>query len=353
MRLRWGRFAQRSGRHLKTGWMISAGLVAVYVGWIKPLNSMRGISEQRATGLAAVPTERVGWAPEAMWQRTSTITAGRGIVAGLVGGVPGGGQRTDMMPYLASAALAPPPEATGGRKTVETAYMDVIVTSPVQAAEEIRKLAKRLGGYLENSRVSGSPNDFSASVAIRVPSARFDEAHAEIRKLGLRVEEDRIAAQDSTKQYVDLNARLRNLRAEETQYQSILKQATTVKDTLDVSEKLSTVRGEVEQQQAEFEVLSRQVETVALSVSLRAEADAQVFGVSWRPLFQLKLGARAGLEGLAAYVESMTYFLFYLPTILLWLMTILLGTAAGWRVLRWGVLLFFGSRRMVAAAETN
>jgi hypothetical protein len=44
MRLRWEQFAQQSGKYLKTGWLVSAGLVAVYSGWSKPLNSMRGIS---------------------------------------------------------------------------------------------------------------------------------------------------------------------------------------------------------------------------------------------------------------------------------------------------------------------
>jgi Domain of unknown function (DUF4349) len=356
MRLRWGQFAQHSGMYLKTGWLISAALVAVYVGWIKPLNSMRGISQERGTGLAIVDSARVGWAPEALLQRGSTMIVARGIASGIVGGVPGGVQEAEIMPNLASAvspSLTPPLEGTEDRKTVQTASLDVIVTSPAPAAEDIRKLAERLGGYLENSQVSDSPNAFAASIAIRVPSPRFEEAHTEIRKLALRVDEDRITARDTTKQYVDLHARLRNLLAEEGQYQSILKQAKTVKDTLEVSEKLSGVRGEIEQQQAEFDVLSKQIETVAINVALHAEVDAQVLGLSWRPLLQLKVGASAGLQGLADYAESITYFLFYLPTILLWLMTILLGAAAGCRILRWGARLFFAPRPIVTAAEPN
>jgi len=60
MPLRWGWFSQRSSKYLKTGWLMSVGLVAVYAGWIKPLNSMRGIPERRATGLAGIASERVG-----------------------------------------------------------------------------------------------------------------------------------------------------------------------------------------------------------------------------------------------------------------------------------------------------
>jgi hypothetical protein len=49
--------------------------------------------------------------------------------------------------------------------------------------------------------------------------------------------------------------------------------------------------GVIEQQQAEFEALSKQVETVAITVSLHSEAKANVFGLHWRPLYELKLPA--------------------------------------------------------------
>jgi hypothetical protein len=84
---------------------------------------------------------------------------------------------------------------------------------------------------------------------------------------------------------------------------------------------------------------------------LHAEVDTQVFGLNWRPLVQLKIGARAGLQGLVDYVESITYLLFYLPTILIWLITILLGAAAGWRMLRWTAQHVFPSLRTSTPAK--
>jgi hypothetical protein len=82
------------------------------------------------------------------------------------------------------------------------------------------------------------------------------------------------------------------------------------------------------------------VETVALTISLRAEEEAQVFGLHWRPLYQLKLAARQGIESVGDYAAAMASFLFYLPTVVLWLATILLGAAAGWRILRWARAMF-------------
>jgi Domain of unknown function (DUF4349) len=226
------------------------------------------------------------------------------------------------------------------RKLVRTGAIDLIVQNPADAAERIRQLAQQMGGFLVSSQMSGGQDTASGWLTIRVPAARLEEARSEIRKLGLRVESEKMEAQDVSKQYVDQAARLHNLRAEEAQYLALLKQANTLKDTLEVSQKLSAVRGEIEQQQAEFDALSKQVETVALAISLHAEAEARVFGLHWRPLYQLKVAARNGLDGLADYASTMASVVFYLPTILLWLVTILIAAAAGWRIVRWARVWF-------------
>jgi hypothetical protein len=232
------------------------------------------------------------------------------------------------------------PEAQD-RKMIRTSALDLIVKSPTESAEKIRVVAESSGGFLVSSQTAGEPDAASASLVIRVPVARFEEVRAAVRKLGMRVESERFEAQDVTRQYVDQEARLRNLRAEEAQYLAILKRASTVKDALEVTDKLSAVRGQIEQQQAEFQALSKQVETVAISISLRREADVRVFGLNWRPLYQLKMSAREGVLALGAYVASMTAFLFYLPAVLLWLATIVAGAALGWRLLRWAGRFFF------------
>jgi hypothetical protein len=140
-----------------------------------------------------------------------------------------------------------------------------------------------------------------------------------------------------------MEARLRNLRAEEAQYLIIMKSAYKVEDLLSVSEKLSEVRGQIEQQQAEFQTLSKQVETVAITISLRAVADAQVFGLNWRPLYQLKVAARDGLDALADYAGAMATILFFAPVILAWGITILLAIVICWRATQWVGRRFFAS----------
>jgi hypothetical protein len=226
--------------------------------------------------------------------------------------------------------LTPAPD----RKIVRTTAISLIVQHPAEAAEKMRTLAENFGGYLETSQISGG-SDAAASLTLRVPVAHFEEARAEIRKLGLRVENETLNAQDVTMQYVDQQATLRNLHAEEAQYLEILKRAAKVSDALEVSEKLSEVRGQIEQQQSEFNALSKQTELVAISLSLQTEPPPQTFGLNWRPMLQLKLALHDGLEGVANYATAMIGVLFFLPAVILWVGTIAGSLALGWKLLTW------------------
>jgi hypothetical protein len=242
------------------------------------------------------------------------------------------------------------PNATAGRRIVRTSSMEMVVRNTTEAADGIAALAARFGGYLVSSE-GGGQNTTGATMTVRVPAEQFEEARAAIRRLGLRVENEKITAEDVTSQYVDQDASIRNLRAEETQYLTILKQATTVKDMLVVSEKLGEVRGQIEQQQAEFNALSQQIDTVAIAVSLRTEAEAQVFGLNWRPGYQLKLALRDGLESVANYATAMTTILFYLPAVLLWVGTLVVGGLTSWRVVRWVGRRWFTNKGTEAPAQ--
>jgi hypothetical protein len=243
-------------------------------------------------------------------------------------------QVSDSMKAEAVTAPLPAHDAAAERRIIRTGSLEMVVQHPSEVADKIAALAQSMGGYLVSAN-GGGDDAASSTLTIRVPSARFEDVRAAIRKLGLRVESEKIDAQDVTRQYVDEDASIRNLKAEEAQYLAILKQAGTVKDLLAVSERLSEVRGQIEQQQAEFNALSGQIETVALSVSLKTEKEAQTFGLNWRPGYQIKVALRDGLESVADYATAMMTILFYLPATLLWVGTIVVATVGGWRLIRW------------------
>jgi hypothetical protein len=107
-------------------------------------------------------------------------------------------------------------------------------------------------------------------------------------------------------------------------YLLIVKRATTIKDTLDVTEKLSDVRGRIEQMQGEMKFLTAQIDMSSLEISLRAESDAAVAGIHWRPLRQVKIAVGEMLSGLADWADSVIAFLINLPLIGVWLLSVVI-----------------------------
>ena len=47
MVIRWGVFSAKSRTALKTGWLITAGVVALYLGLIQPRDQARGIASEK------------------------------------------------------------------------------------------------------------------------------------------------------------------------------------------------------------------------------------------------------------------------------------------------------------------
>jgi Domain of unknown function (DUF4349) len=323
-------FSELRNDHTKTWALIAAGFGIGFLWLVMALPTLHRSGRNLSMAQQVVGGEQSGNLYTAAPAKSKTVVTAE----------PAAAAATDAVMENAAGAR-PAPDASGERKIIRSSSLAIVVQHPAQVMDKIMALAEIEGGYLESSQ-GGGQDAASGSLTIRVPAARFEQTRAEIRKLGLRVENESIDARDVTRQYVDQDANLRNLRAEEAQYLAILKQANTVKDLLAVSQRISEVRGQIEQQQAEFNALSKQTETVAIAISLRTEAETQVFGLNWRPLYQVKLALRDGLESLAGYTSAMMAFLFYLPAVLLWLGTIAGGAAVGWRLLRWVGRRWFG-----------
>ena len=329
MSLIWGRASSSPKRKRLVLLIVGACVILYACGRI--ISLQRAMAEQKdATGIG-----EVGWDPVSLWRHSSLLDL-----------LPGRRQQhvyyqRSEVGYDRSNEDARAASENNSRKIVRTASLELEVKDPSNSLEQIRVLAERVDGYLVSSQVAGGPDSPSAAITIRVPTSHFEESLSEIKKLGERVESEKIQAEDVTRNYVDREANLRNLRAEESQYLLIMKRATTVSDTLDVSSKLSEVRGRLEQQQAEFLALAKQIETVAISVSLIPTAETHVLGFHWRPWYTVKLAVRDGLDGLAHFAGAATTIIFLLPTIILWLAMITLGAALGIRILRWVWRTFF------------
>ncbi len=249
-------------------------------------------------------------------------------------------------PSSQSAAGRTQEGALTQRKVVKNGSLSLLVGQAEDVAEKIQGVAASLGGFVTSSNIyEVSSGIKSGIVTIRVPASRFDEAIAGIKKLAVKVDSESISAQDVTEQYIDLEARLKNARVEEEQYLEIMKKSWAIADTIQVAQRLAEVRGRIESLQGQLQFLSRQVDMSTITATLTAEADVEVFGIRWRPLFVAKQSLRRMLTGVADYVDAMIAFVFALPVIILWLATAAVALFAIWKLSSWVRAKFFGAGR--------
>jgi hypothetical protein len=185
---------------------------------------------------------------------------------------PAGGQAADQ---AAQTSTVPSPTDTGQRLIVKDGSLTLQVDDVGASAAQIRQLAETLGGFVVTSTEREDNGRPAATVTIRVPAERFDEAMGQLKGIAQRVNSEQISSKDITDEYVDVEARLRNLRATEQTYIGLLGQARTVDDVLKIQQQLSNVRGQIEQLQGRLQYLEKSAALSSITVELRLPAAAQ------------------------------------------------------------------------------
>jgi len=183
-----------------------------------------------------------------------------------VGNSPGGNGYEEAP--RAAASAAPVPESgddgvidanqIGARddaKIIRTGSIQIEVTDVPSALRAARDAIVAMGGYVGASNTSNTNDQPTAEITYRVPADRWEDALDVLRDLnGLtsKVVNEQTQAVEVTGQIVDLEARIKNLRASETALQTIAANAVRVSDVLEVEARLTDVRGQIEQLTAQL-----------------------------------------------------------------------------------------------------
>ncbi len=126
-------------------------------------------------------------------------------------------------------------------------------------------IAAYLGGFVEASEESHG----TATVTLRVPADQFEAALKQLSGLG-RVTSRGERGDDVTSQFTDIDARLRNLSAQEGVLQDLMRQAKNIPDTITVQQQLSDVRQQIEELTGQRNVLDHQATYSTIALTMHA-----------------------------------------------------------------------------------
>ena len=182
----------------------------------------------------------------------------------------------------AGASAQPAQLAQDARQIVKTGEVTLEVDNVANALGRVRAMAVELGGYVGGAQAGTL--DQSATLTLRIPAPRFDDALTRLHEIGSKVLIESTREEDVTAAVVDLQARLKNLQASEAQYRVLVAKATKIEDILAVQSRLDDVQGQIEQLSAQLKQLSNQADLSTLTVTLQPKAQPiQQASSTWDP----------------------------------------------------------------------
>jgi hypothetical protein len=249
-----------------------------------------------------------------------------GEPAGGAGFAPDGGER-------AAASAAPGTvqgeddtgsNAVGARddaKIIRTGTIELEVKDVPTALRTARDAIIALGGYVGGSNTSNYDDKPSAQITYRVPVDRWEAALDILRSLNgqtTKVVTEQTEAVDVTGQVIDVEARIRNLRASETALQGIAAKATRISDVLEVEMRLTDVRGQIEQLTAQLEDLNDRAGYATLTAYFSTPIIAvEAASSEWQPATTVDEAAASLISILQNVASAGIWFLIvWLPILL-------------------------------------
>jgi hypothetical protein len=233
------------------------------------------------------------------------------------------------------------------RLVIETGSLTLVVKDPAVSAEAIRAMAKEMGGFVTRSDLYqtsyGDPAILAtqASITIRVPSDRFQDALERLKDGAEEVRAENTTAQDVTQEYTDLQSRLRNLEAAESQLRDIMESATKTEDVLQIFQNLRQVREEIEVTKGQIQYYAESARLSAISIELIPDVATQPLQIGrWKPEGTAKMAIEALVRGLQSLADGAIWLgICGVPALLL------LGLPA------WAIVRTVRRRRAARAAE--
>jgi hypothetical protein len=213
------------------------------------------------------------------------------------------------------------------RLVVRNISLTLAVPNVQDAYRQVERIAADQGGLIAGSQIRQEGDRFTASVTVRVPAdaTTYQATLDRLRAIADRVVEEQGQTQDVSEEYVDLESRLRNLRATEDSLLVLYGRAQRLEDVFAVQREITTIRGQIEQIEGRKQALERKAAMATIALQLREPATLAPRQREWSPV-DVAADALGALSGVLRGVSTVAIWLavwlplYGLPLVALWLL---------------------------------
>lgn len=138
------------------------------------------------------------------------------------------------------------PSESKERLVIEESSLSLVVKNVREVSNQIIDFAQKTDGFMVSSSLSKPEEAPFATVVVRVPSNKFQEALDYFRNIAVKVSSENIIGTDVTAEYEDLDAKLVTYEKTKTKFEEILEKSTVVQDILSVQRELINLQAQID-----------------------------------------------------------------------------------------------------------
>lgn len=135
--------------------------------------------------------------------------------------------------------------------------------------KRILQSLKKYGGYVDedNQSTNSDANRKEYNLKISIPAKYFDFLVDSVSASADKIDSKNISVTDVTTRYIDIKTRLDNKKILENRYLELLKRGTKISDLLEIENKLTEIRSDIESTQGQLNYLNKQVAYSSLEIT--------------------------------------------------------------------------------------
>ena len=211
------------------------------------------------------------------------------------------------------------------RLVIQESNISLLVKDVVDVRNKILDYANANGGYMVNASTSNPQDAPTATVVIRVPSDRLQDALNYFHSLSIKVVSENLVGRDVTDQYVDIDTRIAQLERTRARLETILDQATQITDITNLTQQILSYQNQIDSLKGQQDALEKNAQLAKLTIYLSTDEMALPYAPSetFRPGVIFKLAVRSlvgtlrGLATLGIWVG--VYGVIWVPALILYI----------------------------------
>ncbi len=217
-------------------------------------------------------------------------------------------------------------EAAVERVVIKNAELSIVVDDPAAAMKYIVDLAEGQGGFVVNSYLykTYTANGIevpAANITVRVPSDNLTKSLDNIKALvkdgNTDILNETVSGEDVTREYTDLQSRLRNLENAADQLQKIMDEAYKTDEVLTVYNRLVQVQEEIEVLKGQIKYYDEASRLSSIAVTIQAQESVQPLTIGkWQPQGIARDALQALLNALKFIASALIWIVIYVIPVL-------------------------------------